>query len=185
LNIPKEEWAVASKYYNREIVSFNGSNYLCICDSTGEINPPVVATRNWKLIKSRGEWNPAKTYVAADAVLYNSDSYVCLYGISGGTWLDLVRVVPNPYDIRARMFQFGEDFQYDRIASYGLPPVCDLKVYTEWGDLIWSKKHTDGSGDELWDSMTSSRQIVVSGIYILYVETPEGESVFRKFVIIR
>ena len=185
MNIPKEEWAVASKYYNREIVSFNGSNYLCICDSTGEINPPVVATRNWKLIKSRGEWNPAKTYVAADAVLYNSDSYVCLYGISGGTWLDLVRVVPNPYDIRARMFQFGDKSQYDRIAFYGLPPVCDVKVYTERGDLIWTKKHTDGSGDELWDSMTSSRQIVVSGIYILYVETPEGESVFRKFVIIR
>ncbi len=185
LNIPKEEWAATSKYYDREIVSYGGSNYLCICDSTGETNPPVVDTRSWKLVVSKGTWNPAKTYIVADAILYNDVSYVCKYGLSGGTWLDLVRVVPNPYDIRARMFQFGDESQYDRIAFYGLPPVCDLKVYTERGDLIWSKKHTDGSGDELWDSMTSSRQIVVSGIYILYVETPEGESVFRKFVIIR
>ena len=185
LNVPKEEWAVTSVYNNREIVSYNGSNYLCIRENTIGTEPSAIDSRSWRLIKSRGEWNPAKTYVTADAILYNGDSYVCLYGISGGTWLDLVRVVPNPYDIRARMYQFGEDFQYDRITFYGLPPVCDVKVYTERGDLIWTKKHTNGSGDELWDSMTSSRQIVVSGIYILYVETPEGESVFRKFVVIR
>jgi len=33
--------------------------------------------------------------------------------------------------------------------------------------------HTNGSGDEAWDSKTSSNQIVVSGIYILYVEVTE------------
>lgn len=110
-----------------------------------------------------------------------------------------VRVVPNPYDIRARVYQFGDKFQYDRIAFYGLPPVCDVKVLTERGDIIWEKEHTNFTGDELWDSMTSSGQIVVSGVYILYVEVTEdtydedtgeltfskGESVFRKFVIIR
>jgi len=102
-----------------------------------------------------------------------------------GEKLEDIRVVPNPYDIRARALQFGDDFQYDRIAFYGLPPVCDVKVFTERGDLIWEKYHDDGSGDELWDSLTSSGQIIVSGIYILYVETPAGESVYRKFVVIR
>jgi hypothetical protein len=109
-----------------------------------------------------------------------------------GTSLEGVRVVPNPYDLRARMFQFGDESQYDRIAFYGLPPQCNVRVYTERGDLIWSKEHTNGAGDELWDSMTSSRQIVVSGIYLLYVEVTEdgagfkkGESVIRKFVVIR
>jgi len=99
--------------------------------------------------------------------------------------LDSVRVVPNPYDIRARIFQFGDKSQYDRIAFYGLPPVCKLKIFTERGDLIWEKDHTRGTGDELWDSLTKYGQIVSSGIYILYVETPDGRSVFRKFVIIR
>jgi hypothetical protein len=142
-----------------------------------------------------------------------------------GLLIDQVRVVPNPYDIRARMWQFGEDAQFDRLAFYELPPLCKLKIFTERGDLIWEKDHTDGSGDELWDSQTTSRQIVVSGIYILYVEVTEdafaqqdiiaprdyvdpksgeiihhegdmlfreseqmyskGESVMRKFVIIR
>jgi len=99
--------------------------------------------------------------------------------------LDSIRVVPNPYDIRARVFQFGDQSQYDRLAFYGLPPVCQLKIFTERGDLIWEKNHTRGTGDELWDSKTSSGQIVASGIYILYVETPDGKSVYRKFVIIR
>ncbi|MBN1779541.1 hypothetical protein JW948_00305 [bacterium] len=91
-----------------------------------------------------------------------------------GTMLDEVRVVPNPYDIRARVYQFGEDFQYDRITFFGLPPFCQLKIFTERGDLIWEKEHTNGSGDEIWDCLTSSRQIVVSGIYILYVEVTEN-----------
>jgi len=117
-----------------------------------------------------------------------------------GQALEHVRVVPNPYDIRARKLAFEVgDSQYDRIAFYGLPPFCTVKVYTERGDLVWEKEHNDGSGDELWDSLTSSGQIVVSGIYILYIEVSEdtyaddsgeklfakGESVVRKFVIIR
>lgn len=87
-----------------------------------------------------------------------------------GLALEEVRVVPNPYDIRARALQFGDEFQYDRIAFYELPPFCAVKIYTERGDLIFSREHVDGSGDELWDSMTSSGQIIVSGIYILVVE---------------
>ena len=51
--------------------------------------------------------------------------------------------------------------------------------------MIWQKEHTSGTGDELWDSKTSYGQIVASGIYILYVETPKGKRVIRKFVIIR
>lgn len=99
--------------------------------------------------------------------------------------LDSIRVVPNPYDIRARAYQFGDKFQYDRIAFYGLPPVCKVKIFTERGDQIWEKEHTSGAGDELWDSLTSSGQIVVSGIYIAYFETPDGRATYRKFVIIR
>lgn len=74
-----------------------------------------------------------------------------------------------------------------------------MKIYTERGDLIWIKDHNDGSGDELWDSFTSSGQIVVSGVYILYVEVTadltdpddptrtfkKGDNIIKKFVIIR
>lgn len=90
-----------------------------------------------------------------------------------GNLLSEVRVVPNPYDIRERAFQFGTTSQYDHIVFYGLPPVCKLRIYTENGTLIKEIQHTNGSGDEGWDSNTSSGQIVVSGIYILYVEVTE------------
>ena len=112
--------------------------------------------------------------------------------------LSEIRVVPNPFNIRASSLQFGSTTP-DRIAFYGLPPECIIKIYTERGDLIETIEHLDGSGDELWDSVTSSRQIVVSGLYIAYFEVTKdfndpqtgkrlfnkGDNTFRKFIIIR
>jgi hypothetical protein len=97
--------------------------------------------------------------------------------------LSSFRIVPNPFHIRARSLQFKET--PDRIAFFGLPPVCTIKIYTERGDLIRTLHHADYSGDELWDSTTESGQIIVSGVYIVYLETPTGESIFRKLIVIR
>jgi hypothetical protein len=96
--------------------------------------------------------------------------------------LDSIRVVPNPFHIGARSIQFD---QPDRIAFFGLPPRCTIKIYTERGDLIDILQHTNTTGDELWDSVTSSRQVVVSGLYIAVFESPDGKKTYRKFVIIR
>jgi hypothetical protein len=93
-----------------------------------------------------------------------------------GNLLGEVRVVPNPFDIRSRKWQFSDvtgTSVPDRLMFYGIPPKCRLKIYTENGTLIWEKNHTNGSGDEAWDSKTSSNQIVASGIYILFVEVTE------------
>jgi hypothetical protein len=98
--------------------------------------------------------------------------------------LSSIRVVPNPYDIRSKALQFGTNTP-DRMAFLGLPPACTIKIYTERGDLVKTLEHTDGSGDELWDSTTSSRQVVVSGVYIAVFTTPDGQSAIRKFIIIR
>ena len=109
-----------------------------------------------------------------------------------------IRVVPNPYNINARNIQFGTSTP-DRLAFYGLPPFCKIKIYTETGDLIETIDHTSSTGDELWHSLTSSRQLVVSGLYIAYFEVTQdtyddqtgallfkkGENTFRKFIIIR
>lgn len=104
------------------------------------------------------------------------------------TNLDSIYIVPNPYDVRARALQFADPitgFDRDRIVFFGLPPVCKIRIYTERGDLIWEKDHTNGSGDDFWNSQTMYGQVVVSGIYIAYFETPDGKSAFRKFVVIR
>jgi hypothetical protein len=93
-----------------------------------------------------------------------------------GNLLGEVRVVPNPFDIRSRKWQFSDvtgTSVPDRLLFYGIPPKCKLKIYTENGTLIWEKNHINGAGDEAWDSKTSSDQIIASGIYILYVEVAE------------
>jgi hypothetical protein len=66
-----------------------------------------------------------------------------------------------------------------------LPAVCTIRIYTERGDLVKTIEHTDGSGDELWDSTTSYRQVIVSGVYIAVFTTPDGKSAMRKFIVIR
>jgi hypothetical protein len=93
-----------------------------------------------------------------------------------GNKIQEVRVVPNPYDLRSRRLQFADaitGFDRDQIAFYGLPPKCNLRIYTERRDLIWQKDHQNGTGDEFWNSQTQYGQIVVSGIYILHVEVTE------------
>ncbi|MHB8337451.1 MAG: hypothetical protein ACYDEE_08535 [Ignavibacteriaceae bacterium] len=97
-----------------------------------------------------------------------------------------IRVVPNPYNISAdKSLGFG-DQQANRLAFFNIPGQCTIRIYTEIGELIYTINHTDGSGDAYWDSVTSSNQIVVSGIYIAVVDnTVTGERKIVKFVIIR
>ena len=80
-----------------------------------------------------------------------------------------------------------------------IPAQCTIRIFTERGDLIEEIVHSDGSGDEAWNSISSSRQVVVSGIYLAHFEVTEdysdpdtgeilyskGESAVRKFVVVR
>ena len=105
--------------------------------------------------------------------------------------LDSVRVVPNPYNISAINQQYtGTD--ENSIKFLGLPGECTIRIFTESGDLIATIVHDNGSGDEAWggvvperQSATTSGQRIVSGIYIAHVEKPDGESIIRKFVVVR
>lgn len=103
-----------------------------------------------------------------------------------GTDMDDIRVVPNPYNISAATeLGFGELAQ-NRLYFFNIPGRCDINIYTELGELIKTIEHTDGSGDQAWDSLTSSGQIVVSGIYIAVIDNKDtGEKKIVKFVIIR
>lgn len=101
-----------------------------------------------------------------------------------GNSLAEIRVVPNPYNIRSRDLQFG-DSGADRIMFLDIPGICTIKIYTERGDLIETIEHDDNSGDASWNSITQYRQVVVSGIYLAVITTPEGERAIRKFIIIR
>jgi hypothetical protein len=110
-----------------------------------------------------------------------------------------IRIVPNPFNINNREQQFGSGIDKDKIMFYNIPGKCIIRVYTERGDLVKTLEHTDGSGDHAWNSVSSTRQIVVSGLYIAHIEVTEdisdsdtgdllyqkGDSVHKKFVVIR
>lgn len=104
-----------------------------------------------------------------------------------GTSLSQIRIVPNPFNISAaQSVRFPGESDRDKIAFYNIPGQCTIKIYTELGELIKTIEHTDGSGDEFWYSVTSSNQIVVSGLYIAVItNTLTGESQIAKFAVIR
>lgn len=105
-----------------------------------------------------------------------------------GGALSEVRAVPNPYNLAASEdIRFGD--QENKIAFYGLPGQATIRIYTELGELVKTIEHTDGSGDEFWNLTTSSRQLVVSGMYFAVItdqtEGNKGAQATRKIVIIR
>lgn len=114
-----------------------------------------------------------------------------------GTSLSGIRIVPNPYNIRSAQLQFpGEP---DKIEFFNIPGHCTIRIYTENGNLIQTISHENGSGDETWNSNTSSNQIVVSGVYIVHFTVTQdyadpttgqlkyrkGDTAFQKCIIIR
>jgi hypothetical protein len=115
-----------------------------------------------------------------------------------GRALDEIRIVPNPFNIgSAPSLRFPD--QTDKLAFYNVPGFARIDIYTELGQLVDTIIHDNGSGDAFWDHTTSSRQTVVSGLYIAVITATQdiedpatGELLFRngdrtikKFVIIR
>lgn len=96
-----------------------------------------------------------------------------------------IRVVPNPFIISASD-ELGFAGEQDKIAFFNVPGDCSIHIYTEIGEKIAEIDHNDGSGDAYWYSVTSSNQIVVSGIYIAVVtDRATGDKAIVKFAVIR
>ena len=103
------------------------------------------------------------------------------------TPLSGIRIVPNPYSIASDIanLRFGATVG-DRIAFFNIPGLCKIRIYTETGELIKEILHTNGSGDEYWNSNTSSGQVIVSGVYIVIFENMKtGERAIKKLAVIR
>jgi hypothetical protein len=103
-----------------------------------------------------------------------------------GTSSSQIRIVPNPYNISADPSRLRFPFEGDKIVFYNIPGYCTIKIYTEVGQLIKEIIHNNGSGDEYWRSVTSSGQVVVSGVYIVVFENAQtGEKTIKKLAVIR
>jgi hypothetical protein len=101
--------------------------------------------------------------------------------------MDLIRVVPNPYLVRA-----GWDRSQDlrKIEFTHLPSECTIRIYTLDGTMIRklehnAKKNPVIGGATSWDLLTRNEQQIGSGIYIYHVSTPKGQTKLGKFAVIR
>lgn len=99
-----------------------------------------------------------------------------------------VVIVPNPYNVAANALLYpGEN---NKIAFLDVPQKCTIRIFSESGDLIKTIEH-DGSGDAYWGDIpnehqtTETGQLVVSGVYIVQFETPDGGSQIKKLIIVR
>lgn len=104
-----------------------------------------------------------------------------------GEKLSDIRIVPNPFNASAKgSVRFPGVIDEDKIAFYNIPGECTIRIYSEIGELIKTIEHTNGSGDEYWYQVTSSNQIIVSGIYIAVItDKITGQNHIAKFAIIR
>lgn len=70
-----------------------------------------------------------------------------------GESLNDIRIVPNPYNIKARSLNYpGEP---NKISFLNIPAYCILRIYTERGDLVKKIDHSNGSGYEPWEDRKS------------------------------
>ncbi|MBD3375977.1 hypothetical protein GF406_13155 [candidate division KSB1 bacterium] len=92
-----------------------------------------------------------------------------------------IRVVPNPYNISEPAFA-----EQDRIVFAGLPGPCEIKIFTQSGDLVAEIDHPYERGIAGWDQISGFNQLIKSGIYIYHVKSTEGMGEkIGKFVVIR
>jgi hypothetical protein len=98
-----------------------------------------------------------------------------------------VYAVPNPYRTGSSRLtsESYHNFPDDKIRFVNVPATCTLKVFTVAGDLVWEVSHNDGSGNIEWDVTNRDSQPVTSGVYMYRVETPDGDFVFGRIVVIR
>jgi hypothetical protein len=143
---------------------------------------------------STGGPNPAGILMSSR--FYTKTNQPAYLRRKAGELLQSIRIVPNPYNIAAQDMQYpGEP---DKIMFLNIPGHCLISIYTENGDLINTIIHEDGSGDHAWNSITSSRQVVVSGVYIVHFLVTQdytnpitgtgykkGDTAIKKFIIIR
>ena len=93
-----------------------------------------------------------------------------------------IKVVPDPYiahySAQVETVDGESELQFQNI-----PVECTIRIYTLSGDLVRTLNHTDGSGSESWNLLTSGLQQVASGIYIYHVESSFGDKIGRFAVI--
>lgn len=104
----------------------------------------------------------------------------------GGSILDNVRVVPNPYLVRAA---WDVTLDYPNLYFTNLPAKCTIRIYNLSGDLVrvldHSTNYRESNSSERWNLLTPYNKRVASGMYIYVVDAPGIGTKTGKFAVIK
>ncbi len=102
--------------------------------------------------------------------------------------LDNIRVVPNPYYIRA---EWDANRFSNHIMFTNLPDKCTIRIFTVSGILIKEIEHNANSSDpdamggaHIWNLQNKEELKIASGLYIYQVDSEVGKYV-GKFAVVR
>jgi hypothetical protein len=131
--------------------------------------------------------NPA---TPGDPVDCDTKSIAFEMTVDAGADINTVFAVPNPYRTGTSEMTTPYYHNYPDMAIkfFNMPSEAQIKIYTVAGDLVWEGSHqsVDGSdGIMNWDVKNKNGQEVGSGVYIFRVETPNGDDVYGRIVVIR
>lgn len=102
------------------------------------------------------------------------------------TGVDRIRVVPNPYVLRA-----GWEVDDSKLLFVNVPADATIRIYDAAGGYVTTVRPRDYSFDDSkkqgsveWNLRNEAGKQVASGIYIFHVESKLGESLGR-FIVVR
>lgn len=96
--------------------------------------------------------------------------------------LDKIKVVPNPYIVRAA---WERNILTKKILFTNLPPKCEIHIFTVSGEHIITLKHNNSNvGYEEWNLRTKENTEIAYGLYVFVVKSEWGEKV-GKFSVIK
>ena len=100
--------------------------------------------------------------------------------------LDSIKVVPNPYLVRAGWDVSGN---YPKLHFVNLPARCTIRIYNLAGDLIRVLNHqstfNDNNGTERWDILSTYDERPASGVFIYQIDAPGIGTKLGKFAVIK
>jgi hypothetical protein len=96
--------------------------------------------------------------------------------------LNNIKVVPNPYIVRAgwERSEFESQLQF-----INLPSTCEIDIFTTAGDHVITLRHNSPQNFVSWNLQNKSGVNVAYGLYVYIVRTENNEKYTGRFVIIR
>ena len=79
--------------------------------------------------------------------------------------LDSVKVFPNPLNSRTAT---------GGMTIANLTATANIKIYNVAGELIRTLSYLSGNGQAVWDAKNDGGKQVASGVYIIYIDSPQG-----------